>query len=311
MKRVKKIQKVLKEGTVDDLLEDLEVQLPSFLEHVFVKQQQARIFKEKMEHLTEEEAVVQVDFAENFSCKYLGEVQSAHWSQDQVTLFTVAIWTKSGDKNSCCESHVIVSDDLKHDKTSVAVFMCKVVNDLVKGRHPNITRVWIFSDGPSSQFKNRYIAHFLHLLQGQGLNIQWNYFATSHGKGAVYGIGGTVKRMVWNAVSTRKVEAVKDACSFASVANKLSTSVAVTFVGSKELEATADLLGLKKFFSVAPVIPGIAKFHSLEPLRNGLSIFVAVLSLTRVPGLKWVSSFLVQKMKTWIKMIVMIKTLPL
>ena len=37
MKRVKKIQKVLKEGTVDDLLEDLEVQLPSFLEHVFVK----------------------------------------------------------------------------------------------------------------------------------------------------------------------------------------------------------------------------------------------------------------------------------
>ena len=116
MKRVKKIQKVLKEGTVDDLLEDLEVQLPSFLEHVFVKRQQARIFKEKIEHLTEEEAVVQVDFAENFSCKYQGEVQSAPWSQDQVTLFTVAIWTKSGDKNSCCESHVIVSDDLKHDK---------------------------------------------------------------------------------------------------------------------------------------------------------------------------------------------------
>ena len=45
-----------------------------------------------------------------------------------------------------------------------------------------------------------------------------------------------MKRMVWNAVSTRKVEAVKDACSFASVANKLSTSVAVTFVGSKEFK---------------------------------------------------------------------------
>ena len=82
--------------------------------------------------------MVQVDFAENFSCKYQGEVQSAHWSQDQVTLFTVTIWTKAADKNSCCESHVSVSDDLKHDKTPVAVFMCKVVNDLVKGRHPNI-----------------------------------------------------------------------------------------------------------------------------------------------------------------------------
>ena len=55
-----------------------------------------------------------------------------------------------------------------------------------------------------------------------------------------------MKRMVWNAERWKQ----------SSVANKLSTSVAVTFVGSKELEATADLLGLKKFFSVAPVIPG-------------------------------------------------------
>ena len=95
LKRVKKIPKVLKEGTVDDLLIDLQVQLPLFLEHVFVKRQQARFFKEKLEHLTEEEAVVQVDFAENYSCKYQGEVQSAHCSQDQVPLFTVAIWAKS------------------------------------------------------------------------------------------------------------------------------------------------------------------------------------------------------------------------
>ena len=76
--------------------------------------------------------------------------------------------------------------------------MYKVVNDFVKGRQPNITRVWIFSDGPSSQFENRYTAHFLHKLQDQGLNIQWNYFVTSHRKGAVDCIGGTVTRMVWN-----------------------------------------------------------------------------------------------------------------
>lgn len=143
MKRVKKIQKVQTEGTVDDALEDLEVQLPPFLEHVLIKRQQARFFKDKLEHLAEEEAVVQVDFAENYSCKYQGEVKPAHWSQDQVILFTVEVWTTSGDKD--CESHVIVSDYLKRDKTSVAVFMYKVVNELVKGRHPNITRVWIFS----------------------------------------------------------------------------------------------------------------------------------------------------------------------
>lgn len=103
MKSVKKMQKVFKEGTVDDTLKDLEDQLPSFLEHVFVKRQHARFFQDKIEHLTEGEAVVQVDSAENYSCKYQGEIQTAHWNQDQVTLFTVAIWTKSKDKNSCCD----------------------------------------------------------------------------------------------------------------------------------------------------------------------------------------------------------------
>lgn len=79
-----------------------------------------------------------------------------------------------------------------------------------------------------------------------------------------------MKRMVWNAVSTRKVEAVKDASSFAIVATNVCKSVTVTFVACEELEAAADLLGLKKCFSTAPAIPGIAKFHSLKPLKNGL-----------------------------------------
>lgn len=76
-----------------------------------------------------------------------------------------------------------------------------------------------------------------------------------------------MKRMVWNAVSTRKVEAAKDASSFANVATNVCKSVTVTFVACEELEAAADLLGLKKCFSTAPAI---AKFHSLKPLKNGL-----------------------------------------
>lgn len=43
------------------------------------------------------------------------------------------------------------------------------------------------------------------------VNIQWNYFATSHGKGAVDGIGGMMKHLIWNAVSSRKAPVVVDA----------------------------------------------------------------------------------------------------
>ena len=61
----------------------------------------------------------------------------------------------------------------------------------------------MFSDGPSCQFKKKHIAHFLHTLS-KIASIQWNYFATSHGKGVFDGIGGTVKRLVCNAVMTEK-----------------------------------------------------------------------------------------------------------
>jgi hypothetical protein len=59
------------------------------------------------------------------------------------------------------------------------------------------------------------------------IHIQWNYFATSHGKGVVDGIGGTVKRLVWNSVMTRKVSAVQDAMSFYRVACELNMAVNV------------------------------------------------------------------------------------
>jgi hypothetical protein len=50
-----------------------------------------------------------------------------------------------------CSSHVIVSDDHSHEKTSVAVFMDMVINDFIKESCPNVKQVDIFSDGPSSK----------------------------------------------------------------------------------------------------------------------------------------------------------------
>lgn len=259
---VKKMKKICKEGTVKDVL-------PSFLEHIFIKRQQSQYFEGKLANLADEDAVVQVDFAVNYTCKYQDEIQAAHWNQEQVTLFTVTIWTK-GTNGNICDSHVIVSDEMVHDKKAVAVFMSLVVDRFVKQKHPHITRVFVFSDGPSSQFKNkyRYVAHFLHKLHSK-VHIQWIFFATSHGKGVVDGIGGTVKRVVWNAVTTRKAPAVVDAQSFSEVASKFSKSVSVFLVKQLEINTISASLCLKKCFNAAPFLPGISKFHCIEPHKNG------------------------------------------
>lgn len=73
--------------------------------------------------------------------------------------------------------------------------------------------------------ENAPVANFLHTLN-KAVHIQWNYFATSHGKGVVDGISGSLKRLVQNAVLSRKLPPIVHAQSFFQVANSLTTCVA-------------------------------------------------------------------------------------
>ena len=54
----------------------------------------------------------------------------------------------------------------------------------------------IFTDGPSSEIKNKFMAKLLLIIsQEHNEPFEWQYFATSHGKGVVDGIhvGGAAK----------------------------------------------------------------------------------------------------------------------
>ena len=53
---VKKMEKICKEGTLEDALCMLKEQLPFFLKHVYIKREQAKYFESKIENLQEDEA---------------------------------------------------------------------------------------------------------------------------------------------------------------------------------------------------------------------------------------------------------------
>ena len=71
------------------------------------------------------------------------------------------------------------------------------------------------------------------------LKLEWHFFATSHGKGAVDGIGGTVKRTVLRAVNSRQC-IVSGAESFLSAAKKNNTKVKLLLVLSNEIVEAAQ-----------------------------------------------------------------------
>ena len=60
-----------------------------------------------------------------------------------------------------------------------------------------------FSDGATIQFKNRYLIEYLMMMEVNDLGISWNYFASSHGKRVVDGVGGTLKRLMFGTLQPK------------------------------------------------------------------------------------------------------------
>lgn len=90
-------------------------------------------------------AVLQIDFAENYTTQWQDVGQSAHWCKAQISLMTAAHW-----HGNSCKSAVVVSDDTDHSKDSIVVFLSHLVKSLISSE---VKTLHIWCDGLSSQFK--------------------------------------------------------------------------------------------------------------------------------------------------------------
>jgi hypothetical protein len=108
----------------------LQTLLPKFILHECTRKQQAASYRAQKENIGENEAVIHFDFAENYSCSHQDATQAAYWCQNQVTLFTVAVYCRDG-----MQLHAIISDCLEHTKVAISVFLAY----LLEVRMSNVT----------------------------------------------------------------------------------------------------------------------------------------------------------------------------
>lgn len=187
--------------SLKDLIGDINKQLPSFKMHCLIKSVQYKYFEECKHRGDVTEAVIQVDFAENATLTTQNQIQSAHWRERHVTVFTCVIWS-----NNTTESLAIISDDLDHSKCSVWTFL-KLIGNFIKTTFPLVDHLIIFSDNAASQFRSRYIvANLCYLEEDLGYQyVEWTTFAASHGKGAVDGVGAAIKNTLWHKVKSENL----------------------------------------------------------------------------------------------------------
>ena len=93
--------------------------------------------------------------------------------------------------------------------------------------------------------------------------MDWSFFETAHGKGAVDGVGGTVKLTVWLAVLRNKV-VVRDAEKFASVAKDLCNGINVIYVpAATTKESTSHF---EEQWKDCNPLPQTLKVHFVKPV---------------------------------------------
>ena len=93
-----------------------------------------------------------------------------------------------------------------------------------------IREIYFQNDGQYSQYKNKYVFAFIGNKLPEiflSLRICWNYSTTSHGKGAVDGVGGMIKHLATWAIITRKAIVNNADSLLKAVHDKAKTNLAV------------------------------------------------------------------------------------
>ena len=142
-----------------------------------------------------------MDFAENFSCRSMDEIQTAYWNQTGVTLHPIVVYYMQNG-NLKHKSLVMISDDMNHSAGTVKRFIEDLIPQLLE-IDPEMMKIYYWTDSPSSQYRNRYMFNDV-ASHGEmyGILATWNYFDAGHGKGPRDVLGDTVKRLADEVIFT-------------------------------------------------------------------------------------------------------------
>ena len=262
----KKKTKIVEENlSKQEFVQKAQTQAADFIEHCDRVKAQYKAMGNLKDNLPDGHCLVQMDFAENFTCTSADEVQSAYWNGTAVTLHPVVIYFKKDD-SLLHKNYVAVSDDLGHNIGLVYAIIKDIVTQ-VKQIVPNLSHIHYWTDSPSSQYRNKTAFYIISDHTSLfGIPASWNYFETGHGKGPCDGVGGTAKRAADMGIKQEKF-VVQDANDFYLNVGSHHQSASYIFVSSsKAEEARGELAEINKNLVA---LKGTMKVHHVSAIERG------------------------------------------
>ncbi|KAK3913425.1 ARL14 effector protein [Frankliniella fusca] len=245
----------------EEFIDDFFKQLQLLVTHDFIAHQQSSFYREKMKNLEEGEVIINADFAENYTYVIQESAQSHYFSNKQATIHPFMCYGKK-DGDIVKLPFVIISDYTeKHDTAAFSSFQVKLMNFLtlnlgsLKKNRKSVANTWFhFSDF--------------------GVSAEWHFFATSHGKCACDGLGGTVKRVAYlhSLRATNPGEQITNAIELFNFSVQKIKSMTFELVTSDDVKNHIKKMEVR--FSTAAEIDGIKSSHAIIPSPNNYTVFV-------------------------------------
>ncbi|KAG6461401.1 hypothetical protein O3G_MSEX012609 [Manduca sexta] len=182
-----------------NVIKKLEDSIPAYFAHCNNVIRQYNTIKMLKSTLSLAEAVIHVDFSENYSLKYNEEIQSVHFggSCSQITLHTSVIYLLDPELGTHkTQSYCTLSECNRHDAAAIWAHLIPLI-EYILDISPMLDGLHFISDSPSSQYRNKHMFYAISQLYRdfpQIKTVTWNYLEAGHGKGAPDGVGATLKR---------------------------------------------------------------------------------------------------------------------
>ena len=171
----KKVTKELITGNIKQLVSEFQQELNLFKKHFYNIFHQYKEFKKCIENLQHDEIAILCDFSENYTCKLSEQVQSAHFgsSQNQFSLHTGVIYTRDTQPISFCT----ISPSTAHDPGAIWAHLNPII-DYAKSICPVLRVIHIFSDGPTTQYRQKKNFFLLSKMICESVfeYSTWNFF---------------------------------------------------------------------------------------------------------------------------------------
>ena len=177
---VKKIQPV--QVCIQELIEDIikPTKYITFIRHFFNQIYQNKQYKYNLKHLEVGECLIVQDFSKNRQIVHQDEIKSQYFAKKSVTMHPSVCFVKLSQQEP--PKRIVIShlSDIKdHDAHMVNHITKDTIKILRDVFQIELTRIYIWSDGCSSQYKGKYSFNYLSFMK----NIERHFFGSEHGKG--------------------------------------------------------------------------------------------------------------------------------